>query len=198
MEIKDFTAVAALIIAVASIVITIRNSDRYGLKKIVMDKKLEVVLNLYEMLHEHNFSYMALNRKAEFMAVGNFKLSGNMKEFIAQQANMMLLPLYFEIGFYTDFKNQIADLRRSRLLDKSIYEKLDFLYCTNCTMENLYIKEEFCKIFNKNSESNLPSRLVKPDELENLHDFIIKMHSVLNSIEDWIASRSGLKGQLRS
>ncbi|WP_396193269.1 hypothetical protein [Flavobacterium sp.] len=182
-----------------TLIIAILLYDRFNYRKIIFEKKIELVLKLLEKLKATRI-HVAYEKKDVKSMYGVLEI--NKSDISRFQKNKSLNPNAFVI-FELQVRNywkEITDLKNNPYMPKEISKSLDFLDFNSLEIISnnpIYIKENFRLSINNNPENLLS--LDKWNKTETDMSFIDFTNGYLNSfnqIEKWIDKHSNFKAEL--
>lgn len=198
--VKDIASITSSFL---TIVIALLLYDRFGYRKIIYEKKLDLVLKLIENLKATciNIAYKNISEKKSFY--GRIFIDKKQIDFKLLESNINVNS--FVIFHVVDIENYFTKfnfLVSNPYLPKELINKLEFLNINNFqgVEKNPAYQNEYVKISIHNSTSSvviedLNGWYKMPNDI-SLLTFISNYLECLNSIEEWINKHSNIKSDL--
>lgn len=182
-----------------TLMIAILLYDRFNYRKIIFERKLELVLNLLEKLKATRIQ-VSYNKKDSKHFAGVIEI--NKLNILWFQKNEHINPnafVVFELQV-RDYWNEIVTLKNNPFMPKEISKSLDFLsfnYLEMVSQNNTYVNEHFQLSIN-NNPTNLKNldNWTKTEIDISFYDFLNGYLKSFNRIENWIDKHSNFKSEL--
>lgn len=192
-NITDYLAIVISIITfVVSYIFTWRTTDKFGLRSKIYEKKLEVCLQLIELIKAYEFYYEVQTSRNEVVA-GGLYITKEMKHVNITYNMFKDTPLFIDNYVYDKIYKELNDIKNSPYLDKSIVESLKFFD----TPTYLYFKSQSLDDFVKVTIGHMNSpQMLKLESCETLAKFIYNLKNILVVSEKWVNKTSSIKYRL--
>lgn len=182
-----------------TLIIAILLYDRFNYRKIIFEKKIELVLRLLEKLKATRIQ-VSYEKKDVRSTAGILAI--NRLDIARYQKNSYLNPNAF-VSFELPVRKywmEITDLKNNPYMPKEISKSLDFLDFNSLEMisENpIYIAENFRLSINNNPVNLLSlENWAKMETDMSFYDFTNGYLNSFNQIEKWIDKHSNFKAEL--
>lgn len=191
-----------LIFSISTFILAILLYDRFGFRKKMYEKKLELVLDVLIKLKQLRIVIIAVNKKTHHLA--SLDIQKNMhNQHLLNEINLFSNVLFDPVNIYGNKDlMEIKSLKSNPILPKGISESLEFLFPKilrgGKSLGDEY-SEKFVQIdFGNESKLKIINTegWVFPDEGMTFETFISHFENSLKTIEDWLDSHSSIKSEL--
>ncbi|MFP9114873.1 hypothetical protein ACLI1A_13135 [Flavobacterium sp. RHBU_3] len=189
-ELPLILSVLSFCISSVTFFFNMRNMDRYGLKKVIFDKKLQIMLEFYERIEKFNF-LLFINENGEgYVSIDNIR--GHIKSL--KNNNTPNSELYIELETYNFLHQNIFNFSLNPFVEKNVYQAALFL-STEYIMKIDIERADFTRIELNGSPGK--KTYIHSEDFSTVDEFLRKMTLIQILIEKWIQQNSGVRKVLR-
>lgn len=193
-QINNLTKIIPAFFSAGALLVALSLYDKHGLKKMIFERKLKVVLDLVEEIKSFPIVFYIDDPITLLPHIDTKFVSLDMQSYKETNKHILEFTISSKHGYFVYELEKFRKYQNNPYLPKEVSDLLNFL---NFDTEYLKSIRGMIHIESKNYSDDYLNANTKPNNNLTYGNFLNGFQEILREINKWLEANAGLKNQIR-